>query len=159
MPVQVIGDAECRRKRERPFRSSLISEAAFGPCAFDQGVCIPQQHLNGRLRRDLVGTGFQHEHPLLVAQSNECDRQPLPLGKALGFVPGIRRGNPGLVWFDDLLDRALSDTVVLPHVAHRIGNFGISHCQNPVTEDLIAGRKAVKAEHGDHQTQRRAVDE
>ena len=31
MPVQVIGDAECRRKRERPFRSSLISEAAFGP--------------------------------------------------------------------------------------------------------------------------------
>ena len=134
------------------FCCSLVSETAFGTCAFDQGIRIPQQHLHGRLRRDLVGTGFQHEHPFLVAQSNECDRQPLPLGKPLGFISGVRRRDPGLVWFDDLLDRALSETVVLRHVADRIGNFGISNCENPVAQDLVARRKPVQPEHGDDQT-------
>src|ERR1700692_4498218 len=110
MPVKKMGGTECLRKRQRRCRSSLVSETAFRTCAFDEGIRIPQQHLNSRLRRDLVGTGFQDEHPLLVAQSNECDPQPLPLGKPLGLISRVRRGDPGLVWFDDLLDRALSET-------------------------------------------------
>ena len=65
--VKEVGAAESQRKRERRRRSSMVSETAFRARAFDQGICIPQQHLNSRLRRDLVGTGFQDEYPLLVA--------------------------------------------------------------------------------------------
>ena len=45
----------------------------------DQGIGIPQQHLNGGRRRDPVGTGFEHEHALLVGQRRKGDGQPVPL--------------------------------------------------------------------------------
>lgn len=123
--VKGIGDTEHYRKRQNSIGGSLIAKAALGSSAVEKGIRVVQQGLHGRGRRNPGGAGLEGEHTLLVRQCDEGNGQPVTLGQSLRRVAGIRRRDPSLIGFDDLLDRGRRQRVGFRQMAHRIADLGV----------------------------------
>ena len=80
-PVDEIGGAEGERKGERGFGGALVAEPPAASRALDERVGVAHQRLQRGGRRRAPRQRFEDEHPLLIAERDQRDRQPLVLGQ------------------------------------------------------------------------------
>ena len=75
--IEEIGDAERERKGERSFGAALIAETPAASRAFAQSFGVAQQRLHGDGRGGALRHDFKRQHPFLVAERHQADREAL----------------------------------------------------------------------------------
>ncbi len=80
--IEEIGDREGERKGERRFGAALVAEPPAAPRAFPHRFRVAQQRLHGDGRGGSLGHDFERQHPFLVAERHEANRQALMIGQA-----------------------------------------------------------------------------
>ena len=86
-PIDEIGGAEGERKGERRLGGAFISEPPCASRPLDQRLGVAHQRLHGGGGSRAPRQRFKNQHPFLVAERHQRDRQPL----ALGSVGLLRR--------------------------------------------------------------------
>ena len=108
-PIDEIGGPERQREGERAFRGAFVAEPPAAPCALDQRVGVAHQRLQGGGRSGPARQRLEDEHPLLVSERDQRDRQPLVLGELdlLRRVAGAGGLRPRLIGRERALRRPL----------------------------------------------------
>ena len=96
--IEEIGDGERERKGERSFGPPLVAETPAAPRALAQSFGVAQQRLHGDGRGGSLRHDFKRQHPFLVAERHQADREALMIREAR-FGGGGRfcSRHPGLI--------------------------------------------------------------
>ena len=79
--VEEIGDPEREREGERRIGGALVAEPPAAPRALDQRLGVAHQRLERGGRSGAARQRLEDQHPFLVAERDQRDRQPRALGQ------------------------------------------------------------------------------
>ena len=159
--IEEIGGGERERKGERRFGAALVAEPSAASRAFAESLGVSQQRLHGHRRGGPLGHDLERQHPLLVSQRHQADRQALMIGQArFGDARRFcrRHSRPRKAqarWRRPKAEISCSFAIV----ANGLADLRVGERQHPVAQRLIDRRQPIKTQEADDEAQRRPVDE